>query len=147
MKTLSTVVFFVISVFFVQNVYSHHLGEEEFPSYADLSSEDASNWFCKKADREPCPDLLHFDISYEKLSSYHFSKHCPSVAKACAVVSVKNKSCVVYSKRSSNTTNSTILHEVNHCYGWQHKTAYESSHDKPWKVFKALVPFVNKGAI
>ena len=74
---------------------------------------------CKNGQRQLCPDLIGYDIQIHHVSAREIKKTCGSnQARACAKLDRNDFSCSVY--LDENQPNANLIHELNHCHGWNH---------------------------
>ena len=93
---------------------------------------------CERADRNSCEDLLTVEVTFSKVGEDTFEKKCGKLSDACAVVSITNRTCVIYYKTRS-IDKYVLEHEMNHCRGWFHLGNSKSAYRRPWVDYKTYI--------
>jgi len=137
--SLGVVVCLLSMVLFASPVEARSTGN----NYEDRTT--AAKWKCRRAHLLPCDNLLNLEIKQEVVVYSEFKKYCYKRATACAKLRMQERTCTIYSTRG--ITKSTLIHETNHCYGWEHKGESEEDHRKPWIVFPSFVKFFVRGIL
>ena len=89
---------------------------------------------CHDAHRLPCPDLLGADVRIR----YHDSKAtltplCGDVrSTGCALRSVRWREAVCDVHLLQPASELLLLHEMNHCRGWEHDGDSQAAYARPW---------------
>ena len=89
---------------------------------------------CHDAHRLPCPDLLGADVRIR----YHDSKVtltplCGDVrSTGCALRSVRWREAVCDVHLLQPASELLLLHEMNHCRGWEHDGDSQAAYARPW---------------
>lgn len=93
---------------------------------------------CERADRNACADLLGAEITFSKVGEETFEQKCGELSDACAVVSITNRTCVIYYKTRA-LDKYVLEHELNHCRGWFHKGNNKRAYRNPWVDYKTFL--------
>lgn len=92
---------------------------------------------CKRGEEELCANLTQAVVTISETSVHRVHRKCGFRAKACATLhlSESSKECQIYIYDAEDTP--TLLHELNHCRGWDHGIKY----NKPWRVMPQVERF------
>ena len=80
-------------------------------------------------DFELCENLTEFDVEYNIVTEAELNTRCGMDSLGCADVNLTVGNCVI--TLAANSSESTKIHEQNHCRGWDH-----DYHDYSWTFRK-----------
>lgn len=86
-----------------------------------------------------CYGIIEPVIEINVVSEREVYERCGRNAKAlaCADIMAGLEKCVIYITVGSGRV--TLMHEINHCRGWDHREEDQGSYSKPWKPFPVII--------
>lgn len=105
-----------------------------FAVIAMVMSSSAYADSCKNGQKYLCADLIGFEIQIHHISARKMAKVCKSSqAQACALLDSETRSCTVYLDK--RRPNANLIHELNHCHGWEHDGL---KYSRPWRPMQGV---------
>jgi hypothetical protein len=97
-------------------------------------------------DFELCANLTEFDVEYNIVTEGELTARCGIDTLGCADVNLTLGNCIITLTASSSE--STKIHEQNHCRGWDHdyhnySWAFRSPKVR-WKPWEVVMDFLKK---